>query len=143
MKTHDIIEIYSVEMLHTTSQNWILELEFIKNEHLFFKELAKSFSLQLRETMGYDDNLEIVESLKASEKRNDLLLKYIKKHDKNLKLLVDTKTQIEEEGTYKEEHKLLMGEFNRHLRAYKSLKTQLFTTMKQVFKKEKQKRLMA
>lgn len=143
MKTHDILELYSVETLHMASQNWILELEFIKNEHLFFEDLLKTFNLQLIESQGYGSNSEIVEAMGASKKRNNSLLKYIKKHDRNLKLLVDAKVQPEEEVAYKAEHKLLMGELHRHLKEYKYLKTQLFTNVKEVFKKEKQKRLKA
>ena len=103
----------------------------------------KTFNLQLIESQGYNSNSEIVEAMGASKKRNNTLLKYIKKHDRNLKLLVDAKVQPEEEVAYKAEHKLLMGELHRHLKEYKYLKTQLFTNVKEVFKKEKQKRLKA
>ena len=143
MKTHDIIEMYDAQALHITSHQWILELEFIKDEHLFFEDLVKSFTLQLIDSKSYEEHSEIIKAINASEKHNDLLLKAIKGHDKNLKSMVEGKLKPNEELAYKMEHKKFMEELNAYLKAYKSLKMRLFTLMKGVFKKEKQKRLLA
>jgi len=143
MKTHDILEWYSSEELHKASQNWILELEFIKVEHLFFEDLLKSFALQLVDTIENKDNLNIPDAIKKSKKRNNALLKAIKNHDMNLKLLVEEKHLSKVETFYKNDHKKLMGELNEYLKTYKNLKTQMFTIMKEVLKKDKQKLLMA
>jgi len=143
MKTHDILEWYSTEELHKGSQNWILELEFIKVEHLFFDDMLKSFALQLLDVMEDKDNLKIADALNKSKKRNNTLLKAIKDHDINLKLLVEEMHLSKVETSYKHEHKKLMDELNEYLKTYKTLKTQMFTIMKEVFKKDKQKLLMA
>lgn len=142
MKTHDIIEWFSTDELHKASQNWLLELEFIKDEHLFFEDLIKSLTLKLIDNIGFDENTYFNDALNASQKKNNLLIKAIKKHDKNLKILIDGINQPKEESLYKKEHTNLMTEVSEYLKEYKSLKTQLFKILKEVFKKDKQKRLM-
>lgn len=143
MKTHDIIEFLSAEEMHKASVGWLRELEFIKDEHLFFEDMITSFSLQLIQNKGFEQNVEIIDIINASQKRNNSLIKIIKKHDKNLRLLVDGIDQIKEETIYKQEHRNLIEVINEHLKEYKSLKTQLFAIIKGVIKKEKQKKLMA
>ncbi len=143
MKTHDIIEFLSAEEMHKASLGWLRELEFIKDEHLFFEDMITSFTLQLIQNKGFEQNVEIIDVINASQKRNNSLIKIIKKHDKNLRLLVDGIDQIKEETIYKQEHRNLIEVINEHLKEYKSLKTQLFAIIKGVIKKEKQKKLMA
>lgn len=143
MRTNDMMEWYSAEELHTASQSWLVELEFIKNEHLFFEDLATSFTLQLVEVKGFEKNNKMVDALNNSKRKNELLIKEIKMHDKDLKLLVDAINQPKEESNYRKEHKALMAKVGEYLIEYKSLKTQLFAIFKDVFKREKQKRLMA
>ena len=143
MKTHDIIEFLSAEEMHKASVGWLRELEFIKDEHLFFEDMITSFSLQLIQNKGFEQNVEIIDVINSSQKRNNSLIKIIKKHDKNLRLLVDGIDQIKEETIYKQEHRNLIEVINEHLKEYKSLKTQLFAIIKGVIKKEKQKKLMA
>lgn len=143
MKTHDIIEYLSADEMHKASLGWLRELEFIKDEHLFFEDMITSFSLQLIQNKGYEQNIEIIDVINASQKRNISLIKIIKKHDKNLRLLVDGVNQLKEEAIYKKEHRKLIDVINDHLKEYKSLKTQIFAIIKSVLKKEKQKKLMA
>lgn len=142
MKTHDIMDWYSAEELHKTSQDWLAELEFIKDEHLFFEDLITSLTPQLVDNIGFEEDIEIIDALNLSQKQNNALLKEIKKHDKNLTIMVDGINQPKEEREYKKQHRLLMSKVNENLKEYKSLKTQLFVILKKVFKKEKQKRLM-
>lgn len=141
MKTHDIMEWYSADELHKASQDWLVELEFIKNEQLFFEDLLKSNSPKLIDQYGFEKNSYLIDALKTSQKQNNLLILAIKKHDKNLKIMVDGVDQPEEERLYKKEHRNIMSKINEYLKEYKTLKTQLFSIFKKVFKKEKQKRL--
>jgi len=141
MKTHDIMEWYSAEELHKASQDWLVELEFIKDEQLFLEDLLTSNTVKLIDTIGFIDDMKIIDALKLSQKRNESIIKAIKKHDKNLKILLDGIDHPEEEKLYKKEHRNLMDLINEHLKDYKILKTQLFATLKKMFKKDKQKRL--
>lgn len=143
MKTHDIMEWYSADELHKSSQDWLIELEFIKNEQLFFEDLLKSNSPKLIDQIGFEKNSYLIDALKTSQKQNNSLITAIKKHDKNLKIMVDGIDQPEEERLYRKEHKNIMTKINEYLKEYKTLKTQLFTILKEVLKKDKQKRLLS
>ena len=141
MKTHDIMEWYSADELHKSSQDWLVEMEFIKNEQLFFEDLIKSSALKLIDSIGFEKNSYLIDALKTSQKQNNSLIMAIKKHDKNLKIMVDGIDQPEEERLYKKEHRNIMTKINEYLKEYKTLKNQLFTILKSVLKKDKQKRL--
>lgn len=141
MKTHDIMEWYSADELHKSSQDWLVEMEFIKNEQLFFEDLIKSSALKLINSIGFEKNSYLIDALKTSQKQNNSLIMAIKKHDKNLKIMVDGIDQPEEERLYKKEHRNIMTKINEYLKEYKILKTQLFTILKDVLKKDKQKSL--
>ena len=119
MKTHDIMEWYSAEELHKASQDWLVELEFIKDEQLFLEDLLTSNTVKLIDTIGFIDDMKIIDALKLSQKRNESIIKAIKKHDKNLKILLDGIDQPEEEKLYKKEHRNLMELINEHLKDYK------------------------
>jgi hypothetical protein len=141
MKTHDIMEWYSADELHKASQDWLVELEFIKKEQLFFEDLIRSSALKLIDSIGFEKNSYLIDALKTSQKQNNSLIMAIKKHDKNLKIMVDGIDQPEEERLYKKEHRNVMTKINEYLKEYKILKTQLFKILKEVLKRDKQKRL--
>jgi hypothetical protein len=141
MKTHDIMEWYSADELHKASQDWLVELEFIKKEQLFFEDLIRSSALKLIDSIGFEKNSYLIDALKTSQKQNNSLIIAIKKHDKNLKIMVDGIDQPEEERLYKKEHRNVMTKINEYLKEYKILKTQLFKILKEVLKRDKQKRL--
>jgi len=143
MKTHDIMEWYSADELHEASQNWLTELAFIRDEHLFFEDIFSTFSLQLIEVKGFEEKTEIIDAINESQRLNNNLIKVIKSHDKELKLLVGDIEQRAKEMDYKREHRKLMAKVDEYLKEYKLLKTQLFSIIKEVFKREKQKKLMA
>ena len=57
--------------------------------------------------------------------------------------MVDGKDQLKEEAAYKEKHRELLILVKRYFKEYRKLKTQLFKTIKEIMKSEKQKRLLS
>ena len=94
----------SAEQMHEDSKEWLSELLFIKDEHLFFDDLIKSFTLQLLEPEKFSDNIEIIDILNKSEKRNNLLIEAIRVHENDLQIIVDGVNQLNEEKVYKKSH---------------------------------------
>ncbi|NNC49139.1 MAG: hypothetical protein HKO01_01215 [Flaviramulus sp.] len=127
----------SPEEMHNESQEWLSELRFMKDEHLFFEDLVKSYTLQLISPEKFSHNAEIIEAINKSRKKNGLLIKAIIVHINNLKIMVDGIDQIEEEEAYKKEHRRLTLENSDQLRKYRILKTQLFDIIKNIKKEEK------
>lgn len=132
----------SAEQMHEDSKEWLSELLFIKDEHLFFDDLIKSFTLELLEPEKFSDNKEIIDILNRSEKRNNLLIEAIKVHENDLQIIVDGVDQLNEEKSYKDSHQGLLIKIKEFENDYKSLKTQLFEIIKSIKKEDKRNRIL-
>ncbi|AXP82283.1 hypothetical protein CJ739_3221 [Mariniflexile rhizosphaerae] len=136
------VEWLNAEEMHKHTQDWLSELEFVKDEHIFFEDLVKTHTLQIIDTKKFSKYQEIIETIKHFEKRNNSLIKAIKVHGNALKIMVDDVNQPKEEKVYKKEHENLIIQVSEFLKDYQSLKSQLFTEVKNILKKEKQQRLL-
>ena len=74
----------SAEDMHKDSQEWLSELQFVKDEHLFFEDLITSFTTQLIASGKFSDTKEIVDAVNRSQKRNNALIEAIKVHENEL-----------------------------------------------------------
>ena len=131
------IEWLSPEEMHKGSKEWLSELEFVKDEHLFFEDLIKSFTLQLIKPEKFAHNKEIIDAINKSQKRNNLLIEAVTLHESALHIMVDGIDQLNEEEAYKKEHRGLIIKINEFLKHYRSLKMQLFDIVKKIKKEEK------
>ncbi|MFK7782692.1 hypothetical protein [Psychroserpens sp.] len=131
------IEWQSADEIHKTSKEWLSELLFIKDEHLFFLDLIKMFTIQLIEPDKFSSNRELIKVITNSQKQTLLLIEAIKIHENDLKILVDDVDQISEEKAYVKEHMGLMAEINDYLTDYKELKTHFFNIIKSIKKSQK------
>ena len=136
------VEWLSAEEMHRGSKEWLSELEFVKDEHLFFEDLVKTFILQLIQPEKFANNKEIIDALNKSKKRNNLLIEAIKLHESALHIMVDGIDQLNEEEAYKKEHRGLIIKISEFLKHYRTLKMQLFDAVKKIKKEEKQKLLI-
>ncbi len=136
------VEWSNAEDMHRHVQDWLSELEFVKDEHLFFEDLVKTYTLQLIDTKKFSKYKEIIDAVNHSRKRNNSLIKTIKVHGNELKIMVDGVNQPKEEEDYKKEHGNFIILISEFLKDYQSLKSQLFTAIKNILKKEKQQRLL-
>ena len=132
----------SVEDIHNDSKEWILELEFLKDEYLFFEDLMRSYTLQLIELQDFSKNKKIIDTISNFRKENDNLIKLVQEHQNKLEILVDDIDQPKEEEAYKEAHKSLKSLVKKFLKDNKELKLQLFKIIKNIKKTEKQKSLI-
>ncbi len=136
------VEWLSAEEMHKGSKEWLSELEFVKDEHLFFEDLVKTFILQLIQPAKFANNKEIIDALNKSKKRNNLLIEAIKLHESALHIMVDGIDQLNEEEAYKKEHRGLIIKISEFLKHYRTLNMQLFDAVKKIKKEEKQKLLI-
>lgn len=127
----------SADDIHMTSKEWLSELQFIQDEHLFFSDLITTYTSQLMSHEEFSKTRNLVDNITASQKRNNLLIEAIKTHENDLKILVDGINQIKEEKAYIKEHKGLLTEITAYLNDYKQLKTRLFNVFKSLKKDEK------
>ena len=136
------VEWLSADQMHKASKDWLSELRFIKDEHLFFEDLIKSFTLQLINPEKFSHNKEIIDALNRSQKKNNLFIETVKVHENKLQIMVDGIDQLKEEEAYKKEHRRLIIDISDFKKNYRILKTQLFDIIKSIKKEEKQRRLI-
>ena len=136
------VEWLSAETMHKNSIEWLSDLEFMKDEQLFFNDLIKSYTLQLIDSKHFKESKRIIDVLGKLQKKTDLLIKYVKTHKNDLKIMVDGIDQPKEEESYKNTHRGLIIKISEFLNAYRVLKTKFFSLMKSIVKEEKQKHLI-
>tara|TARA_R110001606_G_scaffold398846_1_gene579218 strand:- start:790 stop:1230 length:441 start_codon:yes stop_codon:yes gene_type:complete len=129
----------SAEDMHNNSKEWLSELEFIKTEHLFLENIINSFALQLIDKIYFSDSKKIIEAINSSIRENEKLIKVIRKHENDLKIMIDEINQPKDEEEYKNEHRNITVIIHKFLKEYKLLKKDLFDMIK---KTQKQKRLI-
>lgn len=142
-KSPKYIEWLNADLMHEESGRWLSELNFIKDEERFFEDLIKLFTLQLIDLNNFHTSKEIIALVKLLRSKNNDLINTIIIHEKELKIMIDGKNQLKEEAAYKDKHRALLISVKKYFKEYRSLKRKLFKTIKQVMKKEKQKRLLA
>jgi hypothetical protein len=136
------IEWLDTDEMHEASKEWLSELNFIKDEHLFFEDLVTQFTSQLLAFDNFSNNKEIVDAINRSQKRNNTLIEAIKIHENELQLMVDGIDQLEEEKAYTKEHSDLIIATTDFLKEYRTLKTQLFDIIKNIKKEDKNRHLL-
>ncbi|OIQ18755.1 hypothetical protein [Lacinutrix sp. MedPE-SW] len=134
---------FSADEMHEGSKKWMSELKFIKDEHTFFEDLIKNYTLQLIGDSNFLNIKNTIDELQISKKQAVQLLEVIKNHEKDLELIVDNKNQIEEEKAYKKEHAEIIEVMGYYFSKYKKLKTSFFKIITAVLKKEKQQQLLS
>lgn len=132
----------SSEEMHNHSKKWLSELEFAKDEQLFFNDLVKSYTLQLIDAKHFKKSKSLIKQLSRLQKGTDKLIQTIKEHGRDLKIMVDGIDQLKEEKAYKKEHEKYTIKVNAFFKAYRSQKSKLFSHIKGIMKENKQKRLL-
>ncbi|WP_178988335.1 hypothetical protein [Winogradskyella schleiferi] len=136
------VEWLSPEEMHDTSKEWLSELNFIKDEHLFFEDLVTQFTSQLIAFGNFSSIKEIIDTINRSQKQNNTLIEAVKLHENELQIMVDGINQVKEEKAYVKEHSDLIIAMTEFLKDYKSLKTQLFDIIKTIKKEDKNRHLL-
>lgn len=136
------VEWLSADQMHKATKEWLSELLFIKDEHLFFEDLIKSYTLQLIAPDKFMDNKEIIDVVNRSQKHNNLLIEAVKVHKNELEIMVDGINQTKEEKAYRNSHRGLIIKIKEFELNYRILKTQLFEIIKSIKKEDKRKHLL-
>lgn len=133
----------SPEEMHYSALQWASELRFIKDEHHFFEDMLKEYTLPIIESHMLTEVRGLIDELLESKKNVEELLKRVTDHTNGLYILVDGIDEPEEEKDYKEEHRILLKELNEFSKKYQDLKKRIFESVSKALKKQKQKRLLS
>ena len=133
--------VISIERLHTKAQQWISEIEFIKIEQNFLKELLSEHIIGLCETHNYDKAKMFLNGIEHEAKLGHKLIESIKEHKINLALLLEN-IQLKNETKYRNNHKLLKIELKNYIENFKYIKEQVFELVLLIMKNEKERKLL-
>lgn len=136
------IEWRNTEGLHEDAVQSISELNFLKDELHFLRDLVSEHAMELIYGESYEEATKIGADLHTYSNRLRLILKELKVHSKNLKVLLDDVDEPDELKKYKERHYKLMLEVMDLQADVKKTKHNIFSTLGQVMKKRKQRKLL-
>lgn len=131
----------SIGRLHAKAQQWISEIEFIKIEQNFLKELLSEHIIGLCETHNYDKAKMFLNGIEHEAKLGQKLIESIKEHKINLALLLEN-IQLKNETKYRNNHKLLKVEVKNYIENFKYIKEQVFELVLLILKNEKERKLL-
>ncbi|MBE0423543.1 MAG: hypothetical protein IBX66_06345 [Lutibacter sp.] len=131
----------SIGRLHTKAQQWISEIEFIKIEQNFLKELLSEHIIGLCETHNFDKAKMFLNGIEHEAKLGHKLIASIKEHKINLALLLEN-IQLKNETKFRDNHKLLKVEVKNYIENFKYIKEQVFELVLLIMKNEKERKLL-
>jgi len=141
-QNYKYVEWKSAEEMHFSSNQWISELKFIKDEHQFFEDMLKEYTLPIIESHLLSKVKDLIGRLTKYKQKTETLLNKISEHRNGLQVMVDGINQLEDENRYKQEHRKLLIDVNQFSLEYNDLKKEIFETVSQALKQQKQKRLL-
>lgn len=131
----------SIGRLHTKAQQWISEIEFIKVEQNFLKELLSDHIIGLCQTHNYDKAKMLLNGIAHETKLGNKLIESIKENKINLALLLEN-IQLKNETKFRDNHKLLKMEVKNYIENFKYIKEQVFELVLLIMKNEKERKLL-
>jgi hypothetical protein len=141
-QNYKYVEWKSAEEMHFSSNQWISELNFIKNEHQFFEDMLKEYTLPIIESHLLSKVKDLIGRLTKYKQKTETLLNKISEHRNGLQVMVDGVNQLEDENRYKQEHRKLLIDVNQFSLEYNDLKKEIFEIVSQALQQQKQKRLL-
>ncbi|PKP09778.1 MAG: hypothetical protein CVU08_14110 [Bacteroidetes bacterium HGW-Bacteroidetes-3] len=132
----------TVERLHSKAQQWISEIEFIKIEQNFLKELLTEHILELCTTHNFEKAKLLLNGIEHETNLGNKLIESIKEHKINLALLLEN-IYLKKEDTFRNNHKLLKMEVKNYIENFKYIKEQVFELVLLIMRNEKEKKLLS
>lgn len=132
----------NIERLHSKTQQWISEIEFIKIEQNFLKELLSEHIIGLCETHNYDKAKMFLNGIAHETELGNKLIASVKEHKINLALLLEN-IQLKNETKFRENHKLLKMEVKNYIENFRYIKEQVFELVLLIMKNEKERKLLS
>ena len=142
-QNYKYVEWKSAEEMHFSSNQWNSELNFVKDEHKFLEDMLKEYTLPIIESHLLSKVKDLIDRLTKYKQKTETLLNKVTEHRNGLQVMVDGINQLEEENRYKKEHRKLLIEVNQFSLEYNDLKKDIFETISQALKQQKQKRLLS
>lgn len=131
----------SIEYLHKKTLEWISEIEFIKVEQKFLKELISEHIISLCKSDNFNTAKLLLKGIDHEHNLGDELIVLIKDHNVNLALLMEH-IYLKKETDFRNNHTFLKVEVENYIQNFKYIKEQVYELVLFIMKNEKQKKLL-
>lgn len=132
----------SIEYLHSKTKNWISEIEFIRVEQDFLKELLAEHIIGLCDTNNFTNAKLLLKGIDHEAKLGETLIESINEHKINLALLIES-IYLKKENLFRENHELIKNEVRNYFDNFKYIKKEVFELILLIMKKDKQQKLLS
>lgn len=136
------IEWKTPDEMHFTSLQWQSEIGFIQDEHRFFEDMLREYTMPIIESHLFSRIKELIDQLTDSRESLNNLQQQVNEHANRLDRLIENVDEPKEGRQYRQEHKKNLQAVNAYLKEYKQLKKEIFEAVSQALKQQKQKRLL-
>jgi len=126
---------------HKQTVEWLNELDFIQDEQIFLEHLLSSHFLDLSKPKLYEPTRKVIKKLTDVEITGDELLDTIQIYNKHIATLIES-LQLRDKKELKQEHKRIEKDFEIYILNFKYVKKKIFSMIKEIMKKDKQKLLI-
>lgn len=130
------------DIIHEATIMWQSQLEFVKDEQKFLKELLAENTLKLLAESCFEMAKHLATDLSKLSNQLPEILDRIQEHRNDIVVLIDNKDEFQKERSFQDAHLLLEMRIGTYLEKYHTLKVELFKTMQEVFKKSKNYQLL-
>jgi len=132
----------SIEYLHKKTLEWVSEIEFIKVEQKFLKELLSEHIIGLCKSDNFNKAKLLLKGIDHESILGDELIVSIKDHNVNLALLMEH-IYLKKETDFRNNHIFLKVEVKNYIQNFKYIKEQVYELVLFIMKNNKQKRLLS
>ncbi len=136
------IEWKTPDEMHFSSLQWQSEIGFIQDEHRFFEDMLREYTMPIIESHLFSRIKELIERLTDSRSQLTHLQEQVNEHSNRLQRLVENVDEPKEGRQYRQEHKRILQAVNEYTKEYKQLKKEIFEAVTHALKQQKQKRLL-
>ena len=132
----------SIECLHESTQEWVTEIEFIKIEQQFLKELLSEHIIELCKSDNFNTAKLLLKGIDHENILGNDLLISIDDHNVNLSLLIEN-IYLKKEEDFRKNHQMLKVEVQNYIQNFKYIKEQIYELVLHIMKLNKQNRLIS
>tara|TARA_R110001583_G_scaffold15058_3_gene62414 strand:+ start:339 stop:785 length:447 start_codon:yes stop_codon:yes gene_type:complete len=134
--------INDIAHLHSKTNKWMSEIEFVKVEQQFLNELISDHIIGLCKSDNFTKAKLLLNGINHEAKLGTQLVTDIKEHRVNLSLLLEH-IYIKKENDFRKNHELLKIEVENYIQNFKHIKEEVFELILFIMKNEKQQKLLS
>jgi len=132
----------SIEDLYKKTQDWVAEIEFIKIEQQFLKELLAEHIIELCESDNFNKAKLLLKGIDHENILGNDLLISIDDHNVNLSLLIEN-IYLKREADFRKNHELIEVEVTNYIQNFRYIKEQIYELVLLIMKNNKKHHMLS